>query len=694
MFGKTFGYQTELPAVNADKTIENIFSYLNSINSLWDMDTETKQLRFYAICHRKECNMRIVDLDEWMEQIHPEDREVCLQTLNSYIKHPVHLYENIYRIRTDDSQYSWIMSRAELFEEDGEKILRGFHIDITSMMDLHARMKLQLNNFETMYQNEPSLFLVLDTDGIIKEFNPYAEKLSGYCRQDVLGKNAIRMFIDEPDADSMFRSFRDLIGKQDRMQNFEVCIKTSDGETRYLLLNYFLLETDDRVLLTGVNITEQRRMMNQLHRIAYYDQLTGLPSQTMFRNLVDQELNMIAASGKHAPFLYIWISNLKYINEAIGPRSTDRFLIEFANLIIDIFGCNGIVGTVSPEVFCVLLRKSDCLQNSLNLLREALGKHFMIDGNDLYAAVSIGISIAPHQGNDYITLLRNAGIAMHYAAESGQNNYMYYSPNVHQRSKDHLMLNSQIMSALENDRFLQLYQPILELESGQIIGAEALIRMVGTNDKMIAPIDFIPFAEAYGLILPIEEWTLHQACMTCRKWQNMGMKDFRINVNLSSKSLMRDDLPVWIRSVAKKTGIECRFLEIEVTETAVMSDFKKAVRNLIHLKRMGISVALDDFGTGYSSLMYLSKLPIDILKLERHFVKDVMRSGKSSIIFQSVVYLAHNLGIKVVVEGIETQEQMLFFQKNDCDFGQGYLFSKPISMKEFEEKYLSKPCDP
>lgn len=316
---------------------------------------------------------------------------------------------------------------------------------------------------------------------------------------------------------------------------------------------------------------------------------------------------------------------------------------------------------------------------------EVIKPPFIFNNQELHITASVGISLYPYDGEDAETLLKNADTALNRVKEQGKNNYQLYTPTMNSEAFGRMILENNMLKALEREEFIIHYQAQVDLRSGRIIGVEALVRWQHPDLGLIPPADFIPMAEENGLIVPIGEWVLRTACVQNKIWQEAGLPPLRVAVNLSARQFQQVQLSEIIEQTLNQTRLDSRYLELEITESIAMQNADFTIRTLREFRDMGVHVAIDDFGTGYSSLSYLRKFPIDSLKIDRSFIRDIIMHPNDAAIITAVIMLAHSLKVKVTAEGVETQEQLDFLKKQNCDKMQGYLFSRPVPAKEFEE---------
>ena len=346
------------------------------------------------------------------------------------------------------------------------------------------------------------------------------------------------------------------------------------------------------------------------------------------------------------------------------------------------------IARLGGDEFVVLVDSVDLVEDAAFVARricQTLSETFNLDGNEVRITTTIGISLFPDDGTSAEKLLKHADVAMYHAKENGRNGYQFYSQSIHQRALERFAMERDLRKSLETDGFHLEYQPKLNISSGEVAGLEALVRWQHPERGRVSPVDFIPLAEETGLIVPLGEWVLNTACKQMVKWIDAGIEPFIMAVNCSAIQLVRTDMAAVIKETLQSTGLNPAYLEIELTESLLMQDVEGGIKILQALKDLGLHVSIDDFGTGFSSLSYLKRLPVDKLKIDQSFVKDLTTDPGDAAIVISMITLAHNLDLTVVAEGVETEEQLGFLRAEACDEAQGYLISKPMPGEEFAE---------
>jgi len=419
-----------------------------------------------------------------------------------------------------------------------------------------------------------------------------------------------------------------------------------------------------------------------VRHMAYHDALTGLPNQRLFKNRLTLALEEAKRSGQSIAVMYMDLDRFKLINDTLGHNVGDLLLEHVAERITGCLRKQDTVSRQGGDEFTFLLpglthrEAEQAVQDVLN----AINKPFTLHGHQLYVTPSIGISLYPSCGDQVDILIKNADMAMYRAKEKGKNTYQFFNERMGIQSFQKLSMENALRAALENDQFVLHYQPKVDLETGGMIGVEALIRWQHPELGFVAPDEFIPLAEETGLIVPIGQWVLYKACVQCKEWHNNKMtQNLSVAVNLSMMQLKQENFVETVKRVLNETGLDPQFLEIEITESMAMNNMDNFIQKLTEIKNMGIGISIDDFGTGYSSFGYLKQLPIDTLKIDRSFTNDITNSEEDDAIVQAIIAMAHVLRLKVIAEGVETSKQLTLLQQYKCDAVQGYYLSRPLA---------------
>jgi diguanylate cyclase (GGDEF)-like protein/PAS domain S-box-containing protein len=441
------------------------------------------------------------------------------------------------------------------------------------------------------------------------------------------------------------------------------------------------------------DITERKLAQEKMLYMAFHDDLTGLPNRHLLKDRLNQSIKTARHHNRLVATLFLDIDNFKRINDTLGHNAGDILLKGVAARLQDFIRnsdtisrsahdeMDSTIARLGGDEFTVLLSEIKTIQNAAQVAHRILDiiEHpFMIENHEIFITTSIGISIYPHDGMDAESLLKHADTAMYYAKDNGRNNFQFYAEHMNRTACERFEMENRLRKALDNKEFHLYYQPQLDIRSGNVIGTEALIRWIDAQNNIVLPGTFIPLAEETGLIVPIGEWVLDTACRQNKAWQDAGFPPMYVSINISSLQFKQPSFVRTIGKVLQDTGLNPQYLELEVTETILMETTEAAIQTLNELKSMGVRISIDDFGTGYSSLSYLKRFPIDTLKIDRSFVRDVTSDPDDKAIINAIIALARSLNLKVIAEGVETIQQLVCLHEQGSDGMQGYLFSPPL----------------
>jgi diguanylate cyclase (GGDEF)-like protein len=419
-----------------------------------------------------------------------------------------------------------------------------------------------------------------------------------------------------------------------------------------------------------------------IHQITNYDDLTGLPNRDLFRDRLHQILSQPENNQRLVAVFLLSIDDFTGMSHGLDHQTTNLLLRAVAKRLLDCTAQTDVLAYLKGDEFALARMDIHSLESVIKLsqvLLINLSKPFSVEGNLIHITVSIGITLNNlTDPNSVDQLLQQAHIALYQAKQQGRSQYQFYSPKINAQLQERLTLENELHGALERGEMLVYYQPIIDLHSGQVIAMEALLRWQHPTLGLVSPAKFIPIAEANGAIVPIGEWVLRTACAQNRAWQFAGFTPIRISVNLSSRQFEQPYLVEIVNQILEETGLQASSLELEVTESFLMADIDRSVKTLKQLRELDICLALDDFGTGYSSLNYLKRFPVNMLKIDRSFVQDVMSNPDSAAVTDAIIALAKSLRLKITAEGVETKEQLEYLQMRGCDEGQGFYFSRPV----------------
>jgi diguanylate cyclase (GGDEF)-like protein/PAS domain S-box-containing protein len=540
---------------------------------------------------------------------------------------------------------------------------------------------------------EASLNAVIITDArqdyAIEYVNPAFERITGYVAREVIGRNC--RFLqgndrNQPPLQQVRAALRHRQEGRAVLRNYR---KNGTVFWNDLLIAPVRADNGEVTHFVGIlnDITEIINYQQQLERQANYDGLTGLANRNLLQDRLRQGIAFAQRRARQLAVLFIDVDNFKLVNDSLGHEAGDRLIREVGLRLKAHMREDDTVSRLGGDEFVVALfdiEDDDIVVHALQRILGEMARPFQIDDRDLFVTCSIGVSMYPKDGEDGITLLRNADTAMYRAKEQGRNGFRFYTSDMNDRAVERLLLETRLRGALARNEFFLVYQPIIDLQTGRVRSVEALARWRNAVDGDVPPQRFIPIAEETGLIQPIGEWVLRTACQQVRDWMDAGLPAVKVSVNLSARQF-GPGLVQTVEAVLAATGLEARHLELELTETILMQDADMVIGMLRALKAMGVGLSIDDFGTGYSSLSYLRQFPVDRLKIDQSFVRDIDSAGGDPLIVDAVTSLGRSLNLKVVAEGVETEAQMRFLRDHGCDEGQGFHFYRPLAAQAVAE---------
>ena len=530
--------------------------------------------------------------------------------------------------------------------------------------------------------------MITDEDTRIIAINKSFTEISGYTEEDVLGHIPNALHSDKHD-EHFYQEMWSALTRDGRWRG-EIWNKRKSGETYPESLTLTVVKDADGKVINYVgvfaDISESRHSQNRLYELANHDSLTGLPNRRLFNELMGHGIKRAERKQNQIALLFVDLDRFKAINDTLGHEVGDKLLFQVSRRISCAVRESDAVARVGGDEFLVMmdhLRDAEDAAMVAKKIINTLQTEFIIDGRELFIGASIGIAIYPEDSTDVDGLIKAADIAMYQVKHEGKNNYCFYSADLSENAVERFTLENQLRRALERNQFEVFYQPQISLESGRIVGAEALIRWRHPELGMVSPAKFIPLAEETGLIVPIGEWVLCESARQAMQWTSQGHALQWISVNVSGVQIQRSNFPDTVYGILVETGCEPGLLELEITESTVMHNTEFVIGVFDRIKRLGVRLAIDDFGTGYSSLSHLKRLPLDKLKIDQSFVRGLPHNANDAAIASAINALAHNLGFTVIAEGVETTEQADFLRQIGCNEAQGYLYSHPVPASEF-----------
>jgi diguanylate cyclase (GGDEF)-like protein/PAS domain S-box-containing protein len=518
----------------------------------------------------------------------------------------------------------------------------------------------------------------------------FTEK-SGIAVARILGKTRWE-FVDGLADSEAGREHIAAIAEREPFKNLEYRALDDHGEERWFCVSGQPTFDDGGRFTgyrgTGSDITARKITEQRVHHVAQHDVLTGLPNRSLLQDRLGQAVAYATRSGHPVWVMLIDLDRFKYVNDSMGHKAGDVLLMTVAARLRSSLRDTDTVARLSGDEFVVILSQHEDQPLSGDIVQrvmDSVAQPVMLGPKEFFVTCSIGVAAYPSDGTPADSLIEHADIAMYRAKKLGRNNFQFYTPAMNEESLERVRIESALRNALERNEFVLHYQPQVDLKTGQIVGMEALIRWKHPELGMVPPVRFISVAEDTGLIVPIGAWVMRTACAQNKAWQDAGLGHLRVAVNLSARQFSATELLPGIEQVLLDTGLDPSCLELELTESLFMSDVTPAVDLLHRMKSLGVKLSIDDFGTGYSSFSYLSRFPIDVLKIDRSFVNDITIDANDAAIVASIIALAHNLRLSVIAEGVETAEQLDYLRHQGCDEMQGYYFSRPLPAQEFEQ---------
>lgn len=571
-------------------------------------------------------------------------------------------------------------------------LIRGLSSNIKQL----EAANLESQKLISAVEHSSSLVVILDRDWQLEYANGQFWELSGYREGDRLTP-AQALMLDEREQDAeFFDRIYAVFSHQQKTQSTtsetsnpewrsEYLARKKDGEHFWLMQSISVVRSSDGELknyvCVGQDISDLKLNQQKMETLAYYDQLTGLQNRLLFKDQLRAALSSAEREGHHLALLYLDLDHFKRINDTLGHEAGDRLLVEVAQRLKNCLREEDSIARLGGDEFAILLKQVESAQYSFVVAKKIiaeLNRPLILLGQEVVVGVSIGITLAPDDSRDIDVLMKNADLAMYQAKYQGRNVFQFYTPEMNREVTDRMNLESELRQAVKNQEFELYYQPLVDLHSGKIIGAEALIRWRHPTKGLIDPGAFIPLAEESGLIVPIGKWVFRSACQQAKSIQKTFGRDVKISINVSARQINEQTFVQDFKSILEEVRLDPHALELEITESTLIADTDLVLNRLKALRDLGITLAIDDFGTGYSSLSVLKRLPLDILKVDRSFVEGLPEDEEDRAITSLIVAMANSLNYRVIVEGVETVEQLNFLRRCGCDYAQGFYFSRPM----------------
>lgn len=580
----------------------------------------------------------------------------------------------------------WWSNRIGMMKKGGEPI--GF-VTIGSDITETKQNEQSLLKLSSAVDQSASSVMITSIEGDIEYVNKRFTEITGYSYDEVLGNKADLFKSESTPANSHQLSETITSGKS---WHGEVESTRKNGEKYWELVSISPIHDDAGELTHYVTVsedlTELKNTQFEIERLSYYDTLTGLENRRLFRERLEQHIEKCIKEEKKIAVLYLDLDQFKRINDTLGHDAGDVLLKSAAKLLREAVSADDFVARLGGDEFAILLTdipNSSAAGSMARKIIQEFEKPMLINDQEIISTTSIGITVAPADTTDPTTMIKNADLAMYRAKELGRNNYQFFTSEMNIEALGRLFLENELRQAIEKQQFEIHYQPIINMNTQTIAGFESLVRWNHPSKGLISPEQFIYIAEETGLIVPLGEMIIKEACRQINKIHESGISKPKVAVNLSVRQFQDPNLPQIIESALSESGLPAKFLQLEITESMLLEDIDETIELLHVMKQFGVSISIDDFGTGYSSLSYLKKLPIDVIKVDKSFVRDIPEDSNDMAITAAVIAMAHKLQLQVVAEGVETHEQLNFLKNNSCDFIQGFLYSKPVPRKKLEE---------
>ena len=628
--------------------------------------------------------LETMSTDDWRNNsVHPDDLPRVQKLLQEHIVGHAEIYDSEHRIRGANGDWVWVRSRGKVVERDesGNPLrMAGTARDITAIRRAERERRVALEVLRSMSE----AVAVIDLEFCFISVNPSFSRITGYSEEEVTGVNSSMLDSGQHSPD-FYRRVRDILERtghwagemwQRRKDDEEFLgwVEMSEVRDSLGMRSHFVAVVND--------ITDKKRAEQELRYLANYDTLTGLPNRALLSERLGRAIIRARRQETRVAVLFLDLDRFKDINDSLGHAAGDRLLKAAASRLQSTVSASDTVARLGGDEFTVVLEDVESVLAVERMAREiltAFSTPLEVDErHDVSITPSLGISLYPDHALVPTDLLKYADTAMYQAKAEGRNTYQIYNETMDAEARRRAAIISALRKALERGEFRLVYQPRMALADGRITGVEALLRWNSSDLGEISPTVFIPLAEESGLIVSIGEWVLGEACRQMKSWRQHGLTEICVGVNVSVLQLLRGNLVAYLKRLLEVTELPADRLELELTESMVMQNAEQTTAMLNELRRLGVSLAIDDFGTGYSSLVYLKRLPIDTLKIDKEFIDDLTRDADDEAITSTIVTMGHSLGLTVVAEGVENEDQLNFLRQQGCDEIQGHWLSRPL----------------
>ena len=655
----------------------------------WEWNLQTNELT----CSEEMCrifglerNESAPSYEKLMQVVHPDDRELLDRSLRESVRQGKG-FALEHRLLRYDRSVRIVHEQGEVFRDASGNTIRMFGT-VRDLTDL-ALSRLEMQKLAMAVEQSSDWILITDRKGRIEYVNDAVEDMTGYRREELLGQTP-RIFKSGRHDDDFYRSLWDTILSG---QPYRAIVTNRRKDGRFFDVYHSITPMKDpwgnvtHFVATSKDITQQKLLEEKLNYLSHYDVLTELPNRMLFRDRLHQAINSAEHHHHQVAVICIDIDRFTLINDAYGYEAGDQVLREVARRFSKAARDGDTVSRLSADEFGVVLAEvthSEDVVQVIDKLMHRMEQPIEIANTEVTLTLSMGISLYPGDGLETEALLTNADIAMSRAKGTGMDNYQFFMSDMNVRASEFVLMERHLRNALKKGEFLLHYQPYFQAQTGKIAGMEALLRWQSEDLGLVMPTRFIPVLEDTGLIIPLGQWVLQTVCGQLQAWQNRGLAVVPVAFNLSAVQFRQKDLGDVIEATIREAAIDPRQLTMEITESTFMQDLAYSGLILERLKKLGIRLAIDDFGTGYSSLSYLKRLPLDLIKIDISFVRDIITSTDDAAIVAAIVSLAHSLNLHTIAEGVETSAQLDLLRRLGCDLIQGFLFSRPRPAADVE----------
>ncbi|MDP3877801.1 MAG: EAL domain-containing protein [Methylobacter sp.] len=625
-----------------------------------------------------------VDASKILDALHPDDLEKFKTSFKISAKE-LTPWRQEYRLQFDNAPVCWLFGNAlPQLQADGSVLWHGFITDITKQKQDEVNLRIAATAFELQ-----DAMLVTDANNVILKVNQAFTRITGYSADEVVGKTPNLLSSGRHDK-AFYNTMWESINLTDAWQG-EIWNRRKNGEVypEWLIVTA-VKEADEKVnhyVASFSDITSRKAAEEEIKQLAFYDPLTKLPNRRLLLERLKHSIEMERRDGKQLALLMLDLDRFKAVNDSLGHAAGDELLQQVASRILARLRDVDIVARLGGDEFVVLLEDIIHPEDAARVASEiisVLSKSFQLSqSNDVQIGASIGIGLYPEHGTNYEILMDHADAALYQAKDQGRGCYAYFSEDQTLAARERIALETRLRRAIEQNELRVYYQPQVDIASGRIVGAEALVRWQDPTEGLIPPLRFIPIAEETGLILDIGAWVLRETCRQGREWLDAGFPALNLAVNVSPHQFRRGHIDRLVATCLSETGFPAAYLELEMTESGLIENHDSVMVLLNSLRTQGVHLAIDDFGTGFSSLAYLKHFPLNVLKIDKSFIDDIPNLQDDMEITATIIAMGHILGFKVLAEGVETPEQLAFLREKNCDLYQGYIKSPPLPAEAF-----------